>query len=29
VEIGNISLDKTGGVSFSAAFNFDPKLLQK
>lgn len=29
VKVTNIALDKTGGVSFMAAFNFDPKILQK
>jgi len=29
VKIGNISLDKSGGVGFSATFNFDSKILQK
>jgi|GEM_PF-2140483 len=27
--ISNISMDKSGGVSFGAAFSFDPKILQK
>ncbi|MBU2265098.1 hypothetical protein KJ784_02860 [Patescibacteria group bacterium] len=29
LKISNILLDKTGLVSFMAAFNFDPKILQK
>ena len=28
-QISNISMDKSGGVSFGAAFSFDPKILQK
>ncbi len=29
LKISNISLDRTGAVAFTAAFNFDPKILQK
>ena len=29
VKVSGISLDKTGGVQFSASFNFDSKILQK
>lgn len=29
VKISGIALDKSGGVSFSAGMNFDPKILQK
>ncbi len=29
VKISNISLDKAGGVGFTASGNFDPKILQK
>lgn len=29
IKITNIALDKTGGVGFMAAFNFDPRILQK
>lgn len=29
VKVSNIGLDKVGGVSFAAIFNFDPKILLK
>lgn len=29
VKINNIALDKAGGVSFSAAFNFNPEILKR
>jgi len=29
LSVGDISLDKTGGVAFQIVFNFDPKILQK
>jgi Tfp pilus assembly protein PilN len=29
VRVSSISLDKTGGVTFLVAFNFDPRILQK